>query len=65
MEKAPGAMTPASYRPLMYSMALRTSSFVRSGCPSLIMLPPVAQTQDMTSFWMPLGCSRDRGNTQP
>ena len=33
--------------------------------PSFSIEPPEAQTQDITSFWMPFGVSSDSGSTQP
>ena len=51
----------------MNSEALLTSALpFRFGLPSAVSIdPPEAQTQDMTSFWIPLGASSDRGSAQP
>ena len=49
----------------MYFSALITPGLVRFGLPSLSMLPPEAQTHDMTSFWTPLGSCKASGSTQP
>ena len=67
MVKAPGETTPSSHSFLMNSAALLTSALpFRFGLPSPVSIePPEAQTQDMTSFWMPLGASRDRGSAHP
>ena len=60
MVSAPGAMTPASFRPLMYSTALLTVGAGQVGLAVLrASLPPDAHSQDMTSFWMPLGTASD------
>ena len=61
----PGAMTPASFRLFTYSTALFTPALVRSGLPSWSMLPPDAHSQDMTSFWTPLGTAVSSGSAQP
>ena len=62
-----GETTPSSHSFLMNSEALLTSALpFRFGLPSAVSIdPPEAQTQDMTSFWIPLGASSDRGSAQP
>ena len=51
----------------MNSEALLTSALpFKLGLPSPVSIePPEAQTQDMTSFWIPLGASRDSGSAHP
>jgi hypothetical protein len=44
---------------------LFTGALVRSGLPSLSMLPSDAHNQDMTSFWIPLGTAVSSGSAQP
>src|SRR3954452_7174821 len=65
MVSEPVAMTPASFRLFTYSTVLLTGGLVRLGLPSCSMLPPEAQSHDMTSFWMPLGTAVSRGSAQP
>ena len=42
-----------------------TGSLVRLGLPSWSMVPPEAQSHDITSFWMPLGTAVSSGSAQP
>ncbi len=65
MVSEPGAMTPASFRLFTYSTVLLTAGVCRAGLPSCSMLPPDAQSQDITSFWMPLGTAVSSGSAQP
>ena len=42
-----------------------TPSLVTSGFPSLSMEPPDAHSQDMMSFWAPLGTAVSSGRAHP